>query len=314
MPSASPSPNTIPRGGDHDGVARGIALRETVEARLAELVPADEAAPLKLSSAMRYSLLAPGKRMRPVLVMLLAEAAGRDPTDLIDVACAVEMVHTASLVLDDLPCMDDAALRRGRETTHRRYGEAVSILAAISLLTRGFELVSAARTISPEARSEIGGVLGRAVGPEGLSAGQEIDIAGGAMIAAHRDGRGGLDMGDVSRSHALKTGALFSAAVDAAALGSGVSPADREALARFARHLGLAFQALDDLLDLASEAETGKDVARDGERPSIVTLFGEKEARLQFRREMGNAHAGLADASFDTSAVRGYVDGMLSGL
>ena len=292
----------------------GVRFHALVEARLDALMPEPAADALRLGSAMRYALLAPGKRMRPVLVLLIGEAAGREPDDLVDVACAVEMVHTASLVLDDLPCMDDAALRRGRETTHRRYGEAVSILAAVSLLTRAFELVAGAAAVPAEARTAIGEALARAVGPEGLSAGQEIDIAGGAMIAAHRAGQGGLDMAAVSHSHALKTGALFTAAVEAAALAAAVSKADRAALEGFSRHLGLAFQALDDLMDLASESETGKDVARDGERPSIVTLFGEREARLQFRRELGEAHASLAAASFDTGAVRAYVDGMLRGL
>ena len=293
---------------------RGEALRALVEARLDVLVPEPGEADLRLGAAMRHALLAPGKRMRPVLVLLIGEAAGRDCEDLVDIACAIEMVHTASLVLDDLPSMDDARLRRGRETTHRLFGEAVAILAAVSLLTRGFELVAGSDSVPAESRSRIAAVLARAVGPEGLSAGQEIDIAGGALIDAHRAGRGGLDMATVSQSHALKTGALFSAAVDSAALAADADAADRDTLAAFSRHLGLAFQALDDLKDLASEGETGKDVARDGERPSIVTLFGEREARLQFRREMGEAHAALARASFDTGAVRGYVDGVLGGI
>ena len=313
MPSTAETtqPDTAVRGGS---ASPGRELRERVERRLDALAPESADDALRLESAMRYSLLAPGKRMRPVLLLLIAEAAGGARDALLDVACAVEMVHTASLVLDDLPSMDDAALRRGRETTHRRFGEALSILAAVSLLTRGFELVAGSDALTPSARNAITLALGRAVGSQGLSAGQEIDIAGGAMIAAHREGRGGLDMAAVSRSHALKTGALFTATVDAAALGAGVGDLDRGHLTAFSRHLGLAFQALDDLMDLAPEAEIGKDAGRDGERPSIVTLFGEREARAQFRRRMGEAHAALAQVSFDTNAVRLYVDAMLRGV
>ena len=290
-----------------DGPAlQPAALRTAVEARLAALVPDADGSDavtsrLQLAPAMRYALLAPGKRMRPVLVLLIAQAAGRRPADVMDVACAVEMVHTASLVLDDLPCMDDAGLRRGLPTTHRRYGEAVAILAAISLLSRAFELVARSETLDAAARSAICAVLGRAVGFEGLSAGQEIDLTGGSA----------LDLAAVSRSHGLKTGALFAGAVEAAGLAARVDGSDMAALARFSHHLGLAFQALDDLIDLADEAHAGKSTARDGERPSIVTLFGEDEAHAQFAARMGDARAALARTGFDSSPVRDYVDAML---
>ena len=280
-----------------------------VEARLGEVLPRGDAitSRLSLGPAMRHALLAPGKRMRPVLVLMIAQAAGRPVATVLDTACAVEMIHTASLVLDDLPCMDDAALRRGRETTHRAYGEAVAILAAVSLLVRAFELVSRSDGLPEQARSSINAALSRAVGMEGLCAGQEIDLTNGAGVPA-------LDLATVARSHGLKTGALFSAAVDGAGLAAGVGAEDARALSHFAHHLGLAFQALDDLLDLAPEEAVGKDTGRDGERPSIVTLFGEDAARRQFDDEWRAAREALARTSFDASTVAKYVEATLSRL
>ena len=264
-------------------------LRVLVDARLSELVP-DAGAPL--TDAARHALLAPGKRVRPLLTLLAAEALGGDEAAALDPACAVEMVHAASLILDDLPCMDDAAERRGRPATHRVYGEAVAVLAAVTLLNAAYGVLAAAPGVGAGARLGMTEALSRAVGLDGLVAGQDEDLRRGAALPLAR----------LTDIHQRKTGVLFSAAVRLGALSAGADRATVEALGEFGAELGLAFQALDDLKDEDEEAGLA----------TVVSLLGREGARLEADRRLGAAKAALARGGAGLMRLGGYVDVMLA--
>jgi geranylgeranyl diphosphate synthase type II len=224
---------------------------------------------------MRYATLGPGKRVRPVLTLAVAEMLGaRADDELVDLACAVELVHCSSLALDDLPAMDDAALRRGRETVHRKHGEAVAILAAFALLARALELVADAaqrlgmRRYAPE---DLIHHLAEAIGTRGLVGGQALDL-----VSRPDD----TDLERLEYVHSHKTGALFLAAAELGAMAADARRRDFELVGRYAKNLGLAFQIEDDLLDaLASPAETGKDARQDLGKTTFVSLLGVDGAR-----------------------------------
>lgn len=187
------------------------------------------------------------------------------------VATAVELAHSASLVLDDLPSMDDARRRRGRAALHVTYGVATAELAAVALLSLAFERCAEAPAVPAGARARIVAELARAVGAEGCCAGQAADL--GADPAR-------LTLEDLEAIHARKTGALFVAAVRGGALSAGARSADLDSLTLFARNLGLAFQITDDLLDLEGDSDVmGKDTLRDGHRANFATLFGAPASR-----------------------------------
>lgn len=243
--------------------------RAAVDLRLAELVPPAAAEEGLLAGAMNAAVNSPGKRLRPALVLLIARCFGRERARDLDVACAVELVHAASLVLDDLPCMDDAATRRGQPTVHRRFGEAVAILAAFCLLARAQALLAAALAAAgvPLAhRGELEQRFAQVVGA--LCRGQEQDLK---LASAH------ANLALLERIHAQKTGALFELAAE---LGGALARARRrqlEALLAWARNLGLAFQVGDDLLDArGGSAEIGKPTGQDAAlgRTTFVSVFG----------------------------------------
>jgi geranylgeranyl diphosphate synthase type II len=237
-----------------------------VDRRLVELVPpsADE----RVAAAMHAAVTSPGKRLRAALVLLVAEAGGRNLEHLIDLSCVIEMVHAASLVLDDLPCMDDAELRRGRPTVHLRFGEAVAILAAFALLTTAQAALDDAlggAGIPPAHRCLLGMRFAEVV--RMLCRGQAADLT--------LDGPADLER--LERVHAEKTGALFEFAAELGTAGAGVSGVARDAVLAYARNLGLAFQVSDDILDASGTAESlGKHVGRDPalRRTTFVSVFG----------------------------------------
>lgn len=280
-------------------------LLRGIEARLEELLPSGSSA---LDQAMEHALLAPGKRLRPVMVALTTEDLGGGVAAALDLGCAVEMVHTASLILDDLPCMDDAALRRGRQTTHRAHGEDVAVLAAVSLLARAFEVTAAASGLAPRTRGECVASLARAVGAAGLCAGQLRDL----------EARGGArDRAAVEETNALKTGALFVAAIEMGVLAAGRADA-LGPLRAFAGEIGHAFQLLDDLRDDEPAALTGKEPGRDVGKPTLISLIGEAPAELRIERHLADGHmhldaalgpgsrlAGLVQATFPAKAQSG---------
>lgn len=258
-----------------------------VDRRLAALTPELDGAAALLSNAARYALLAPGKRLRPLLAMAAAEHWGGDPLTALDAGCAIEMVHAASLILDDLPCMDDAALRRGRPTAHLAFGEDMAVLAAVALLSRAFAVVGEAEALPVEVRLRLVSRLSEAAGFAGLTSGQTRDL---------RDRGSGLAEADVQRLNQEKTGVLFELAAEAGALAAGVGPQEVARARRFGVHLGAAFQLRDDLLDLEGEAEAlGKDVGQDGDKPTVARLLGAPGARARLNAELAAAMAAAGD-------------------
>jgi geranylgeranyl diphosphate synthase, type II len=262
-------------------------LRSVIDARLARLLHESvDARPDPLLPAMRHALLGPGKRLRPTLVLLAGRELGAPTGPVLDAACAVEMVHAASLVLDDLPAMDNASLRRGAPSTHALHGEAVAILAAVALIARAFAVLQAVESAAAQRSGQGGlvGVLAKAIGSEGLAGGQWLDLhmvpcSGGAGPAGEAGALSGVE-----QVCACKTGALFIAAVSLTARIAGAPRLVDARLQSFAAHLGQAYQVLDDLQDAA----TGEDA-----RPTSVSLLGAPEARLRLQRHLQAARARL---------------------
>ncbi len=272
------------------------SVRIAVENRLAELLAGQPSVPANLLGAVRHASLAPSKRIRPVLLVLIADPDSELQETALDLGCAVEMVHTASLILDDLPCMDDAQMRRERPTTHIAFGQATAILSAIALLTRAFGVIAGLDTISSDQRTRLAQVLSDAVGWDGLVAGQEIDINGRASL---------LGAEQVEQLNWLKTGVLFVAAAQMGAILGGLSEPRIEAVRCFARHFGLAFQTADDLLDLkASAAEIGKDVGKDGDKATLVSLFGASHARMTCQEHLARAEIALGESGINPAPIR----------
>jgi len=247
------------------------AHRLRVDAALKEFHRPGRAA--EASAAVEYALFAPAKRLRPVLALLTAEILQGDTLALLPAACAIEMVHTASLILDDLPSMDDAAQRRGRPATHVAHGEANAILAAFALQNRGFEVLAAGwpGAPSPTVRLMMARELAAAIGLDGMIAGQSVDLS--------MTGRG-VDFETLEFIHSRKTGALFIASATVGALAAGAAERERAAIAAYAKNLGLAFQVVDDLIDVTHTAgEAGKDVNQDARKTTFVSFAGVAGAR-----------------------------------
>jgi geranylgeranyl pyrophosphate synthase len=247
-------------------------LRARVDARLPALLKPVDERPTDVHAAMHYALTGPGKRVRPALTLLVSDLFGVRGTRgerVLDIACAVEMVHACSLILDDLPSMDDAALRRGRPTVHRAYGEAPALLAALALLNRGYELVAESAHhlgLKRWASDDLVHHLAAAIGTDGLIGGQALDLSSRAED---------LDLELLEYIHSHKTGALFIAAGELGAMAADAKRKDLEIITRYAKNLGLAFQIADDLLDVtATPQETGKDAGQDVGKVTFVGLLG----------------------------------------
>ena len=227
-----------------------------------------------LYDAMNYSLLAGGKRIRPVLVLETCHLCGGDLDQVLPFAGAIEMIHTYSLIHDDLPCMDDDDLRRGRPTNHKVYGEATAVLAGDGLLTAAFEwMLDPSVTLPPQRVLEAAGVLARAAGAQGMVGGQVLDMAGEGHA---------MGLTEVEELQRLKTGALIRAAAEMGCVLAGGSPDQRKAVCRYAERIGLAFQIQDDILDVVGdETILGKSVGSDAksEKNTFVTLKGLEECR-----------------------------------
>ena len=227
---------------------------------------------------MRHALLAPGKRLRPLLLLLTCRELGAGDLAGLDVACALEMVHAASLALDDLPAMDDAPQRRGRPATHVAFGEDAAILASVSLLAGAFRTIASSRGLEPVVRAGAVSILAEAVGEEGLCGGQLDDLRGAP---------GAPDADRLADCSYRKTGILFTAAVEIAVLIAGAKGGRVARLRVFAAHLGHAFQLLDDLQD--GEGGSGEDAGR----ATLPLVLGPEEARLRLAAHIGHALANL---------------------
>ncbi len=245
-----------------------------IERELNRVTPPENRRPQALHRAMRYTLLAPSKRVRAVLVLLAADVCGSDARAL-PAAAAVELVHASSLILDDLPALDNAALRRGRPSNHVANGEAMALMAAFALFNLAFTTVSEAYE-APLAR-QLTELLAGSVGSEGLIAGEVEDLL------AIEDA---ISFDALELIHRWKTGALFVAAATAGALTAGGRPDQVSALAAYSKNLGLAFQIIDDLLDVEGDpAETGKPRLADARKTTFVSFSGVDGAR-QLAREL----------------------------
>jgi geranylgeranyl diphosphate synthase type II len=288
LPTASeqgpvPAPASAPAYPEH--------LRAAVERYLESLRFGTDPEAAGLEEAMRYSLLAGGKRIRPVLALATASAIGRDPDWVLPLAVAIELIHTYSLIHDDLPAMDDDDLRRGRPTCHRAFGEDVAILAGDGLYAEAFVLLLSRQQAEAEPLLAAARELAAATGAQGMVAGQYIDVAGTAV-----PGPDGL-----RRLHALKTGRLIAASVRCVLLLAGLGETRRfDDFTRFARELGVLFQIVDDILDVTGSPETlGKQQGSDerlGKR-TYVTEFGLDGARELAAQSHEQARAALAEAA-----------------
>lgn len=247
---------------------------ERINAALDGLLPKPQGPEARLISALRYSALDGGKRLRPFFTIETGRLFDADEGALLRTACAIECVHTYSLIHDDLPCMDDDDLRRGRPTLHRAFDEVTALLAGDALLTFAFEILADPATHSdPQMRCKLISGLAKASGAQGMVAGQAADMAGADI---------GSDLIAVTRMNRLKTGALINFSVDAGAMVGCASEAEKTALTRYAHDVGLAFQMVDDLLDAEGVVrDTGKAVGKDKDRGKVnfVTVLGADATR-----------------------------------
>jgi farnesyl diphosphate synthase len=260
------------------------------EAALQSALPADVVLPAKLHEAMRYAVLQGGKRVRPLLVYAAGYALNADVKVLDAAAAALEMIHAYSLVHDDMPCMDNDVLRRGKPTVHVAFGEAQALLVGDALQTQAFDVLSRPsleRLIEPSQLILMIQTLAKASGSIGMAGGQAIDLMSVGNIAMPR--------ADLEMMHSMKTGALLKASVRMGALGGNASAEQLQSFDSYAKALGLAFQVIDDVLDVESDTATlgktaGKDA--DNDKPTYVSLLGVKAARglaMQLRDEALNA-------------------------
>jgi geranylgeranyl diphosphate synthase type II len=259
-----------------------------VAAALERILPEASGPSKRLFEAMRYSVLGAGKRVRPALCLASCEAVGGDVERATPAAAAIELVHTYSLIHDDLPCMDDDDLRRGRPTNHKVYGEAFAVLAGDGLLTLAFEGLADAEGIPPAARLEMIHVLAGAAGCRGMVGGQAVDL--------DSEGPADVDLPTIQFIHTRKTGALFGGACRIGALAGGGGARETALLGRFGEKLGLAFQIADDLLDETGKSEkmgkaSGKDRARG--KATYPRILGIDESRRRVE-ELGRIAGDVA--------------------
>ncbi len=263
--------------------------QDRAESALGRFLPGADSIPARLHQAMRYATLGGGKRVRPLLAFAAGELTDAQPEALDIVGCAVEMIHAYSLVHDDLPCMDDDVLRRGRPTCHVEYDEPTALLVGDSLQTMAFELLASQGIGEPKQQLEMIALLAHASGSRGMAGGQAIDLASVGPP---------LTQPELELMHALKTGALIRAAVLIGALaGSPMSADERASLDRFAKRAGLLFQVVDDILDCtASTATLGKTAGKDeaADKPTYVALLGLEKARAYADELRADARDALA--------------------
>jgi farnesyl diphosphate synthase len=272
-------------------------VQAQAEDALGALLPAAASVPPKLHEAMRYTVLGGGKRVRPLLTYASGALSGADPRALARAAAAVEMIHAYSLVHDDMPCMDDDELRRGKPTVHVAYDEATALLVGDALQAQAFQVLAEADSVPPARLVAMLHLLAQAAGSGGMCGGQAIDLD--SVGAA-------LTLDELERMHQLKTGALLRAAVLLGALcGKDLAPRELAALGAYSKAIGLAFQVVDDVLDATADSATlGKTAGKDAadNKPTYVSILGlesSRELAEQLRRE---AHEALAP--FGEQALR----------
>ena len=284
---------------DFDGWMRAQLAR--VEDALSHWVCPD--APAGLGEAMRYAVLDGGKRLRPLLVLAACEAVGGNAQAALRAACAVELIHAYSLVHDDMPCMDNDVMRRGKPTVHVRFGEARALLAGDALQALAFELLTPEEGVPPAMQARLCRELARAAGADGMAGGQAIDLASVGLQ---------LSEDQLRQMHRLKTGALLQASVVMGAVCGQTPEGTLRALSDYGAAMGLAFQVVDDVLDVTQDSATlgktaGKDAASD--KPTYVSLMGLEAARAHAEALRAQALAALAAIGLtDTRALAALAD------
>jgi geranylgeranyl diphosphate synthase type II len=275
-----------------------------VDKALDHFLPKASAKPSTIHKAMRYSLFAGGKRMRPALVLAAAEACGGGDTDALPLACAVECIHTYSLIHDDLPAMDDDDFRRGKPTNHKVFGEGIAVLAGDALLTQAFEIAAQCKGWKRYSHQTVVLEIAKAAGSLQLIAGQVADLEG--------EGKD-LSVKELQYIHERKTSALLCASVRLGGMSANATPAQLEALTDFGYHVGLAFQVIDDILDVTQSSETlgktaGKDVeAKKATYPRIVGLEKSREIAARLTRKAYGALNGFGPKGAALEALAKYL-------
>jgi farnesyl diphosphate synthase len=287
---------------DFDFAAWSQQHLQHVEADLSDWVPAQ--APAGLGDAMRYAVLDGGKRLRPLLVLAASEATGGDGTAALRAACAVELIHAYSLVHDDMPCMDNDILRRGKPTVHVKFGQARALLAGDALQALAFELLTPLdASILPATQARLCALLARAAGEAGMAGGQAIDLA-----SVGRQ----LSEAQLRQMHRLKTGALLQASVVMGAACGTCSAAQLTALSGYGAAIGLAFQVVDDILDVTADSATlGKTAGKDAgsDKPTYVSLMGLEQASAYAQTLYAQAIDALQNSGLpDTRALHALAD------
>jgi geranylgeranyl diphosphate synthase type II len=280
------------------------ARRLMVEEALEVAVPEQDGPESRVIEAMRYSLFAGGKRLRPILCLAASEAVGGETQSAMPAGCALEMIHTYSLIHDDLPAMDDDDLRRGKPTNHKVFGEAIAILAGDALLTEAFVLLSEYSSLLPEKTVQVIKVIAEAASYRGMVGGQVVD-----MLSQNKP----ADLKTVQQMHRRKTAALIAAATESGALAGKGSEAQVAALARYGRAIGLAFQIADDILDIEGDTEllgktTGADEARGKVTyPAAVGLERSRQAADEVVEDALAALGGFDDRANPLRSLAHYI-------
>jgi geranylgeranyl diphosphate synthase, type II len=281
---------------------------QLVDSALDNYLPQENELPSILHKAMRYSVFAGGKRVRPILLLAACEAVGGDVNKALPAACAMEMIHTYSLIHDDLPAMDNDDFRRGRPTSHKVFGEATAILAGDALLTEAFILLSnqdAADSVEAVKLLQVIGEISRCAGSRGMIGGQVVDM--------ESEGKQEIDFATVQYIHTRKTGALIKASIRAGALVGGADQANELALVKYGEAVGLAFQIADDILDIEGTTEQiGKDAGSDQERgkatyPALIGLTESKRRAAELVDVALGALAGFDGKADPLREIAAYI-------
>jgi len=283
-----------------------VARQTEVDRALDRFLPRATVAPATIHRAMRYSLFAGGKRLRPILCLAAAEACGGKTNAALPAACAVECIHTYSLIHDDLPSMDNDDLRRGRPTCHKVFGDAIAILAGDALLTIAFEIATHAKTVSRYDLRDVFREIAEAAGSRKLIAGQVADL--------EAEGRR-LNRAQVRSIHENKTAALLTTSVRLGAMSANATAKQLASITAFGRALGLAFQVIDDILDVTQTSEklgksAGKDLA--AQKATYPAVIGLEKSRAEARRLTRQAHSTLGSLGENARVLRGLADYLLA--
>jgi farnesyl diphosphate synthase len=278
-------------------------VQAATESALERFLPAAATVPAKLHAAMRYTTLGGGKRVRPLLAHASGELFGAGPDAVARAACAVEMIHAYSLVHDDMPCMDDDALRRGKPTVHVAYDEATALLVGDALQAQAFEVLAGSEEVAPARLVQMLRLLAEAAGSAGMCGGQAIDLDSVGLS---------LSLQELERMHQLKTGAMLRVSVLLGALaGRELAAHEMDALTAYARAIGLAFQVVDDVLDATADSATlgktaGKDAAAN--KPTYVSILGLAPSKALAEQLRQQAHEALAPFGEQARRLRELAD------